>query len=68
MTPVLDRFLKYVSFDTQSDPGTDCFPSTEKQKVFARYLVDELKDIGIADAAMDEFGYVTGHIAIQCGF
>lgn len=50
MTPVLDRFLKYVSFDTQSEPGTDCFPSTEKQKVFARYLVDELKDIGIADA------------------
>lgn len=68
MTPVLDRFLKYVSFDTQSDPGTDCFPSTEKQKVFARYLVDELKDIGIADAAMDEFGYVTGTLPSNVDF
>ena len=68
MTPVLDRFLKYVSFDTQSDPGTDCFPSTEKQKVFARYLVDELKDIGIAYAAMDEFGYVTGTLPSNVDF
>ena len=42
MAPVLDRFLKYVSFDTESAPGADCFPSTAKQKVFAQYLVEEI--------------------------
>ena len=68
MTPVLDRFLKYVSFDTESAPGADCFPSTAKQKVFAQYLVEELKGIGIADAAMDEFGYVTGTLQSNVDF
>ena len=68
MTTVLDRFLKYVSFDTESAPGADCFPSTAKQKVFAQYLVEELKGIGIADAAMDEFGYVTGTLQSNVDF
>ena len=68
MTPGLDRFLKYVSFDTESAPGADCFPSTAKQKVFAQYLVEELKGIGIADAAMDEFGYVTGTLQSNVDF
>ena len=68
MTPVLDRFLKYVSFDTQSAPGADCFPSTAKQKVLAQYLVEELKGIGIADAEMDEFGYVTGTLPSNVDF
>lgn len=55
---VLDRFLRYVKIDTQSDPNSTTNPSTEKQKDLGRVLVQELKDIGIADADLDEFGYV----------
>lgn len=55
---VADRFLKYVTIDTQSDPESTTIPSTEKQKNLARVLVKELQDIGIKDAAMDEYGYV----------
>ena len=40
-----DRFLKYVSFDTQSDEMSETFPSTEKQKVLLKYLVEEMKDV-----------------------
>lgn len=59
---VVSRFLSYVRFDTQSQPDADCFPSTEKQKIFAQYLVDELTSFGISDAKMDTWGYVTGTI------
>lgn len=55
---VSDRFLRYVQIDTQSDPQSDTFPSTVKQKNLARLLVDELQELGISDAAMDEYGYV----------
>ncbi len=55
---VTERFLKYVQIDTQSDPLSKTFPSTEKQKDLARVLVDELLEMGIADAHMDEHGYV----------
>ncbi|MBB6111734.1 peptidase T. Metallo peptidase. MEROPS family M20B [Mucilaginibacter lappiensis] len=55
---VTERFLRYVTIDTQSDPSSVSFPSTEKQKDLARLLVDELLDIGVADAHMDEYGYV----------
>lgn len=55
---VLDRFLKYVTIDTESDPNSTTFPSTEKQKNLAKVLVEELKAMGIDDAAMDEHGYV----------
>lgn len=55
---VLDRFLRYAKIDTQSDPHSTTMPSTEKQKNLGKVLVDELKEIGITDAAMDEFGYV----------
>ena len=68
MTPIADRFLKYVSFDTQSQPGAKCFPSTEKQKVLGAYLVEEMKGLGIADAEMDEFGYVTGTVPSNVDF
>ena len=54
----LDRFLKYVTIDTQSDPHSDTQPSTEKQKDLGRVLVAELKEMGIEDAELDEFGYV----------
>ena len=53
-----ERFFRYVQIDTQSDPQSSSFPSTEKQKDLSRILADELKQIGIADAHMDEWGYV----------
>jgi tripeptide aminopeptidase len=55
---VLDRFLRYVKIDTQSDPNSPTCPSTEKQKNLAKVLVEELLAMGISDAAMDENGYV----------
>jgi len=56
------RFMKYVQVDTQSDPASPSQPSTEKQKDLSRILVQELKEIGIADAELDEYGYVYGTI------
>src|SRR5205085_32690 len=55
---VTERFLRYVVIDTQSDPASATCPSTEKQKDLGRLLVRELKAIGIADAHLDEYGYV----------
>lgn len=55
---VKDRFLRYVKIDTQSDPNSKTTPSTEKQKNLGRVLVQELHDIGVKDAELDEFGYV----------
>ena len=55
---IIERFLKYVSFDTQSSEETGTVPSTSKQLVFARYLRDELKDEGFDDVEMDDNGYV----------
>jgi tripeptide aminopeptidase len=53
-----ERFLRYVTIDTQSDPLSLSIPSTEKQKDLSRLLVEELKAIGIQDAELDEWGYV----------
>jgi tripeptide aminopeptidase len=55
---VTERFLKYVKIDTQSDPNSPTCPSTEKQKDLGRVLVQELQEMGIKDAHMDENGYV----------
>ncbi|HRG58374.1 MAG TPA: peptidase T [Bacteroidia bacterium] len=55
---VAERFLRYVQIDTQSDPESKSFPSTEKQKDLSRLLVHELLEIGIVDAHLDEHGYV----------
>ena len=55
---VKDRFLRYVTIDTQSDPFSDASPSTEKQKDLGRLLVTELREIGVTDAGMDGYGYV----------
>lgn len=52
------RFLKYVKYDTQSDEESTSFPSTEKQKILSRDLAEELKQVGLKDAHMDEWGYV----------
>jgi tripeptide aminopeptidase len=58
MHTVLERFLKYVQIDTQSDPNSPSQPSTEKQKDLSRVLVEELHALGITDAELDEYGYV----------
>ncbi|MBL7816235.1 MAG: peptidase T [Saprospiraceae bacterium] len=55
---VAERFLRYVQIDTQADPMSDTTPSSEKQKNLSRLLVEELKEMGIEDAEMDDFGYV----------
>ena len=62
MKPVSERFLKYVSFDTQSDGASETCPSTAKQKLLGAALVEEMKEMGIADAFMDENGYVYGTV------
>ena len=59
---VIDRFLKYVSFDTESDEASESCPSSAKQKVLGAALVEEMKAMGIADAFMDENGYVYGTV------
>lgn len=55
----VERFLKYVKYDTQSSEESTTFPSTEKQKILGAELVKELQDMGLRDANMDEYGYVT---------
>ncbi len=55
---VTERFLRYVKIDTQSDPDSPTCPSTEKQKDLGRLLVQELLEIGISDAHLDDHGYV----------
>ena len=62
MISVVDRFLKYVSFDTQSDETSETCPSTAKQKLLGAALVEEMLQMGIADAKMDENGYVYGTV------
>ena len=62
MKTVQERFLKYVSFDTKSDEFSETCPSTDKQKLLGAYLVEEMKEMGIADAFMDENGYVYGTV------
>ena len=58
----VERFLRYVQVDTQSNPESKTYPSTEKQKNLGRILADELKQMGVEDAHMDEYGYVYGTI------
>jgi tripeptide aminopeptidase len=53
-----ERFMRYVQVDTQSDPQSNTYPTTEKQKDLSKILAEELKEMGIADAHMDEWGYV----------
>jgi tripeptide aminopeptidase len=55
---VTERFLRYAVIDTQSDPDSPTCPSTEKQKNLGQLLAAELQEMGIADAHLDEFGYV----------
>lgn len=62
MHTVKDRFLRYVSFDTQSCEESETCPSTAKQKLLGAALVAEMKEMGISDAFMDENGYVYGTV------
>lgn len=62
MQAAAQRFLRYVSFDTQSDESSETCPSTAKQKNLGAALVEEMGDMGISDARMDENGYVYGTI------
>lgn len=55
---VVERFLRYVKYDTQSSEESTTFPSTEKQKILGQVLVEELKEIGMQNVELDEFGYV----------
>ena len=55
---IVDRFLKYVSFHTTSDENTNMTPSTPGQMEFARYLADELKQIGMTEVTLDDNGYI----------
>jgi len=59
---VLDRFLRYVQYDTQADERSQTYPSTDKQLVLLRDLVTELQAIGLNDASIDEHGYVMATI------
>jgi tripeptide aminopeptidase len=59
---IAERFLRYVRLDTQSDPESQSYPSTEKQKDLSKLLVEELKEMGWNDVCMDEWGYVIATI------
>lgn len=62
MATVTERFLRYVSFDTQSDEFSETCPSTQKQRLLGAALVEEMQAMGIADAFMDGHGYVYGTV------
>jgi tripeptide aminopeptidase len=64
---VTERFLRYVVIDTQSDPASPTCPSTEKQKDLGRLLAEELRDMGVSDAHLDEHGYVYATIPANTG-
>lgn len=62
MESVVERFLHYVAFDTQSDDASDSCPSTAKQKLLGQCIVNDMLKMGIADAHMDAHGYVYGTV------
>ena len=62
MQTVTERFLRYVSYDTMSDEFSETCPSSDKQKLLGAALVEEMKEMGIEDARMDENGYVYGTV------
>ena len=62
MNKNVERFIRYAKIDTQADENTGTTPSTEKQKNLSRLLVKELKELGLEDAYMDEYGIVYAHL------
>ena len=63
---VVDRFLEYVKFDTQSDELTNLTPSTPGQMVFAQYLEEKLNELGLKDVSLDENGYLMATLPGNC--
>ncbi len=61
MKKIIERFLDYVSFDTQSDENSKTFPSTSKQLIFAEHLLEELSILGF-EVELDKFGYIYGKL------
>src|SRR5262249_25046631 len=59
---VLERFLRYVRYDTQSDERSTTYPSTDKQLILLGVLAEELRSIGLADVNLDEYGYLTATV------
>lgn len=66
MEKITDKFLRYISVDTQSDPDSDTQPSSARQLDLLKMLKDELSAMGI-DATLDEYGYVMASIPSNCG-
>ncbi len=62
-----DRFLHYVSFDTQSDDSSTTYPSTEKQLILLKALKEEMISLGLTEVTMDQYGYVMGTIPATPG-
>ena len=62
MSDVLERFLRYVRYDTRSDESSTTVPSTRTQLIFQRHLAEELKALGLHDVSLDEYGYVMATI------
>jgi tripeptide aminopeptidase len=56
---IINRFLRYIQIDTQSDENSKTYPSTQKQFDLARLLEKELKNLGLAEVELDNYGYVT---------
>ena len=63
MQPIIERFIRYIKFDTQSARKSETYPSTAKQLDLARLLEKELKALGLEDAAVDQYGYVTASLS-----
>ena len=63
-----ERFLKYVSFDTESDPESETFPSAAKELILLNHLADEMKEMGLQDVEVDENGYAMGTVPATSGY
>ncbi len=68
MQKIIDRFVKYITIDTQSDPNNPAFPSTEKQWDLARILVNELNEIGMDNVSLDENCYIMATLPSNVDF
>ena len=66
MEKITDRFLRYISVNTQSDPESETQPSSARQLDLLKMLKDELSAMGV-DATLDEYGYVMASIPSNCG-
>ncbi|WP_111707567.1 peptidase T [Lutibacter citreus] len=68
MQKIIDRFVKYITIDTQSDPNNSACPSTEKQWDLAKLLVEELKEIGMEDVTLDDHCYIMATLPSNVDF